>query len=189
MHVRVCPECGEEYRPEIVRCADCGGLLEDRHLEDEPVDEEVPAPLPMGAAPAWEPGSAVVIYSGAAAAEIEPLAERLGGTGIPFAVRTRFQAFDLLVRKEDLARARTELAPIVAGAEGATGTGREGGPGWTYDRCPACSSFLRAEARECPDCGLVVGEGPEGRPCPRCARPVGPEDAACPGCGASLEDV
>ena len=30
-HVRVCRECGEEYRPEIVRCADCGGELEDRY--------------------------------------------------------------------------------------------------------------------------------------------------------------
>ena len=29
-HVRVCRECGEEYRPEVVRCADCGGELEDR---------------------------------------------------------------------------------------------------------------------------------------------------------------
>ena len=30
-HVRVCRDCGEEYRPEIVRCADCGGELEDRY--------------------------------------------------------------------------------------------------------------------------------------------------------------
>ena len=32
MHVRVCVECGEEYRPEVAQCADCGGDLEDRHL-------------------------------------------------------------------------------------------------------------------------------------------------------------
>ena len=30
MHVRVCVDCGEEYRPQITACADCGGRLEDR---------------------------------------------------------------------------------------------------------------------------------------------------------------
>ena len=34
-HVRVCRDCGEEYRPEIVRCADCGGELEDRYEAGE----------------------------------------------------------------------------------------------------------------------------------------------------------
>ena len=29
VHVRVCRDCGEEYRPEIAVCADCGGELED----------------------------------------------------------------------------------------------------------------------------------------------------------------
>ena len=31
MHVRVCVDCDEEYRPDITTCADCGGRLEDRH--------------------------------------------------------------------------------------------------------------------------------------------------------------
>src|SRR5688572_27542544 len=35
MHVRVCVECGEEYRPEITACADCGGQLEDRHEDGD----------------------------------------------------------------------------------------------------------------------------------------------------------
>ena len=35
MHVRVCVECGEEYRPEIAVCADCGGALEDRRDDIE----------------------------------------------------------------------------------------------------------------------------------------------------------
>ena len=42
-HVRVCRECGEEYRPEVVRCADCGGELEDR-FEGEEEGRRPPGP-------------------------------------------------------------------------------------------------------------------------------------------------
>jgi len=34
--VRVCRECGEEYRPDVLVCADCGGELEARRA-DEPL--------------------------------------------------------------------------------------------------------------------------------------------------------
>ena len=41
VHIRVCRECGEEYRPHIVSCADCGGELEDVY-EDELGKHKVP---------------------------------------------------------------------------------------------------------------------------------------------------
>ena len=47
-HVRVCRDCGEEYRPEVVRCADCGGVLEYR-FEGEPEEEDVMARPPRPA--------------------------------------------------------------------------------------------------------------------------------------------
>ena len=42
MNVRVCRDCGEEYRPEIAICADCGGELVSQ-WEDENGVRMVPA--------------------------------------------------------------------------------------------------------------------------------------------------
>lgn len=183
MHVRVCRECGEEYRPEIALCADCGGELEDRHDEDPGLDPGRPAPIEE---PALPPGDYRAIYSSAHAAELEPLAEKLGAAGIPFDVRGSFQAFELLVRKEDIERAVGELAPLLdeVGAP-ASQTGSE--TAQEDRRCPACSGQVPPGVGECPECGLVVAGSPDARVCSRCGVPVGPEEEECASCRVKVE--
>src|SRR5258707_13851921 len=43
VHVRICRDCGEEYRPEIAVCADCGGALEDRWGDEDAATVRRPA--------------------------------------------------------------------------------------------------------------------------------------------------
>src|SRR5262249_45059506 len=81
MHGRACRECGEEYRPEILLCTDCGGTLEDRD------DELEPPPRPELAAPSLatpSEGTSLArepfrwLQRTETAAEMDPLAQRLG---------------------------------------------------------------------------------------------------------------
>lgn len=191
MHVRVCRDCGEEYRPEIAVCADCGGALEDRY-EDEG-GPRLSAPLPE---PPTPPGADLVGYravfvTGHAPALV-PLAERLGEAGIGFRLhespkdpRATAASFSLLVRDEDGSRALRALAPLIDGSEEtdrlhAVESEFVGG---AYRRCPACATELPAGGVECPGCGLGLGQ--TGAPCARCGAPLGPEDTACPVCGTA----
>lgn len=36
--VKICPQCGEEYAPEALNCADCGGALVFRSRYKKPVE-------------------------------------------------------------------------------------------------------------------------------------------------------
>jgi hypothetical protein len=178
MHIRVCRECGEEYRPEVAVCADCGGVLGDRY-EEEGAPHQPSVPEPAASAP---PATADLraIASGPRAADLEPLARRLGAAQIPFAVRGSSQLFELLVGKPDLERALTELAPLgdaPGSSEAPEGTGQ----------CPACGFALRPGATECPDCGLAVGDAGDARVCPHCGVPIGPDDATCPSCRVKID--
>jgi hypothetical protein len=143
MHVRVCPECGEEYRPEIVRCADCGATLEDRHLDDD-APLETPGVGPPIEAKDLPPGIHRSIYSSERAEGLIPFSDRLAAAGIPFGVRGSFQTFELLVREEDLERALAEVSPLL-GTEIAA-----------LEACPACQTPLPADADACPECGLAL---------------------------------
>ena len=85
--VKVCRECGEEYRPDILSCADCGGELEVRYEGERtgwPARQEPgPAPDPRPAGD-YQP----IAWSGLAV-ELTPLADRLVEAGIPFYLRPR----------------------------------------------------------------------------------------------------
>jgi predicted RNA-binding Zn-ribbon protein involved in translation (DUF1610 family) len=180
VHVRACPECGEEFRPEIVRCSDCGAMLEDR-WEGEEAGTSVPsAPVPP---PEEAPGTYVVIYASDRAADLEPVAARLGGAGLPFRVKAAAGSFVLLAREEDRERLTTCLGDLLGEPTGSSA--HEGGSA-EHHRCPACDHELAANAAECPECGLVVGGPPEGESCPQCGRPL--TDPQCPHCspGGSL---
>ena len=145
MHVRVCVECGEEYRPEIVTCADCGGLLEDRHG-----DEDETAAPPVEAAPAAAEEATLVesVLSAERASALTAGADRLMEAGIPFRLRPAGggHGYHLLVAEGDRDRALNTLG-IAADA-------REG-------ECPACGTPLRGGVAECSECGLAVGDEPE----------------------------
>jgi hypothetical protein len=192
-HVRVCRECGEEYRPGIVRCADCGGELEDRFLEegDEPSG---PAEAPAPAGPdlsRFRP-----IFMSGRAADLVPLAERLGQSEIGFHLAERPTpegappSFSLLVHEDDAAKALAALGPLVAPQvepDDVRGLETHFEDGRGYVRCPACGTEQAAGAAECHECGLVLGGG-EVATCPRCGGPVLEAGATCPACGGAPAD-
>lgn len=192
MHVRVCRDCGEEYRPEIVSCADCGGTLEDRWEDGEAPRVTAPrSPEPPPGEAAELVGYRPVFVTGQAAALV-PLAERLREAGIDFRLRetpkdtrTSAASFSLLVRDVEAGRALRELAPLLGGGDAADGMHAvesefEGG---AYRRCPACRTDLPAGALACPECGLALGQA--GAPCVRCGAPLAPGEIECPVCGAA----
>lgn len=165
-HVRVCRDCGEEYRPEVVRCADCGGELED-HFEGE---EESTAPA---AGRGEEPASALVGYRALfltpRAADLVPMAERLREGRVEYRLAEQPGAgegapprYALLVRDADAAGALRALADLVAPHEDAAGvhaveTRFDAEHG--YVECPACGERTAPGAAECPECGLGLAGG------------------------------
>jgi hypothetical protein len=164
MHVRVCRDCGEEYRPGVVRCADCGGELEDRFGDEE------------GAATA-EPTAAAdltghrVVFLTPRAADLVPMAERLREAGTPYRLAEQPGTaegapprYALLVPEGENASALRVLADIVApheGSEGLHGVETRFDAERGYLECPACGARSAGGAVECPECGLGLG-GPEG---------------------------
>src|SRR5262245_45163920 len=146
--VKVCRECGEEYRPEILRCADCGGELESRFEEDRaqwPGPEEAEQEVDSRPAGDYQP----ILWS-ASAKELAPLADRLVEAGIPFYLRPRESeagegaaGYEVRVRKEEREAALQELEGLGPAAPSppapATGTA---GP----FSCPACGPAVRQEA-------------------------------------------
>ena len=166
MHVRVCRDCGEEYRPDIVRCADCGGELED-HFEG--ADE--------GARPSAAPEAAPdlsghrVLFLTPRATDLVPMAERLREARIEYRLKEQPPAVEgasvryaLLVKDGDARAALVALADIVAPHEDAEGVHAvesrfEADRG--YVECPACGAHVAPGTVECTECGLGLG-GPEG---------------------------
>jgi uncharacterized OB-fold protein len=164
---RVCRDCGEEFRPEIARCSDCGGELVSA-IESE--SGQVVTAAPVEAVPSTEDlADFRPIFVGAQAALLVPLAEALKGAEIAFRLAEEVvdpdrgtASFSLLVREADRVRALKALAPLL-GEE--TGGGRleaveshfeESG---RYSRCPACDTEVAVSAAECPECGLVIAGG------------------------------
>jgi hypothetical protein len=169
LHVRICRGCGEEYRPEIVSCADCGGELEDRWEAEEGEETTDVAPPPAATFPDADPEAELVgylpVFAASQAPSLVPLAERLKEGGFTFRLRHHplepggSPRYLLLVPEADAERALQHLAPLVDGGDedpdrqGAAKPG-EGGP----ERCPACQASLPAGAAECPECGLGLGD-------------------------------
>lgn len=147
MHVRVCVECGEEYRPEIVTCADCGGRLEDRHDDGDRTvvaEPEVRGPHP-------DAGFTETVVHAKAATDLTEEADRLIEAGIDVRVRPEPEGgYGLLVTAADADRALAVLGLLPAdGGHGAQDTDRP---------CPACGVRVEPGTVDCPECGLAVGD-------------------------------
>jgi RNA polymerase subunit RPABC4/transcription elongation factor Spt4 len=177
MHIRVCPECGEEYRPDVQVCAECGGVLEDQ-FEDEGAPAGLETPLPPSVPVA---GPQRTVFSSSEAADLEPLAHRLGTSGIPFAVRGAINSFDLLVQAADVERALEALKDLLPQEDPQPRAAFD--PERGYASCPACGTPLAPGAAACPECGLAIGGPATGDVCPRCHSPLDPARQACPSCG------
>jgi hypothetical protein len=193
MHVRHCPNCRCDYRPEVVQCADCGAPLEDRAEEmdfrrppaTDPLQEEEEEQLDP-------PAGYEVIYTSGYIRDIEPLAEQLIGADVPFHLferrtHARTLGFQILVQPADRERALRALSPLLPSEGGAPDTHAvetEFVEGRGYLRCPACSTDLSGAPAECPECGLPLAT-PE-RVCPDCKSPISPADERCGSCGTLL---
>ena len=154
MHVRVCVDCGEEYRPEIAVCADCGGPLEDRY-------EGITGATGLPAEPEADPNEAFTetLLHRDHATDLVADADRLVEQGIACRVRPHpRRGFWLCVTADDLPAARTalSLSPEERDDQRSLDLPKLSQP------CPACGTVVMAEAAECPDCGLVLSGAPEG---------------------------
>jgi len=189
-HVRVCRECGEEYRPEIVRCADCGGELEDVYEDGR---RRAPAPAPSSPpTPKEDLSDHRTVFETARASDLVPLADCLREARIPFRLGEKAPAgdgapvlFALLVAQDRSREALVAIAPLLAAEHGdeagfdAVETGYEEGRG--YVRCPACGTAPPPGASECPECGLTLAA--DVPTCARCGSTLPSHDAECPTCG------
>jgi hypothetical protein len=173
-HVRVCRECGEEYRPEIVRCADCGGELEDRY--EGQGEENLPHPAPEKA-PAAELAGYRVLFMTPRAADLVPLAERLRDTSVKYRLAEQPAPtegapprYALLVQDADAAGALEALADLLAPHEDTAGVHAvetRFHPERGYTLCPACGAEAAPGAVECQECGLGLAGGEDEAEIPR----------------------
>jgi ribosomal protein L32 len=160
MNVRVCPDCGEEFRPEIVRCSDCGALLQDRLEGDVTGAGGNAASGSESATP--EPPAVVEIrrrslYASNRISEIQPLAERLGTAGMQFWVEPAGDTWTVLVAEADEGPGRAIVTELFGISDHATAAFD---PEAGYSECPACGHALQPAVVECPECGLSVGAVP-----------------------------
>lgn len=170
--VKICRDCGEEYRLDTLQCADCGGALEVRRLDEDGEAQEAPAAEQTEPEPA-DTRDHRVIFVTPRAADLVPLAEALRESGVPHRLAEQPAHADggatryaLLVRDEAAADALRVLAPLLAPHEDPQdfdGIEARFEPESGYTRCPACGAEQPRGSLECAECGLGLGsEEPEG---------------------------
>jgi hypothetical protein len=195
LHYRVCPECEEEFRPEIVHCSDCGTLLVERwESEDGEVSDTADTPP---SAPASEPTPDLEnfrpLVTQTTARLLVPHAERLKEQDIPFRLseivmdaERHVASYHILVREEDRSRALEAIADLIDPNTDAlllNAVEEQFQEGKGYVCCPACGASLPERAAECPECGLAVAPGMDLPPCPSCGAPLVPDEERCSACG------
>ncbi len=196
--VKICRDCGEEYRLEAVRCADCGGELLTREL-----DESGGVAPPEG--PGEQEGEEIegelseprVVFETVHAADLVPLAEGLREAQIDYRLLEKRPnsdgapvSFALVVQEKDADHALDALRRLLApqgeaGELHALDSRYQEGRGYVH--CPACGAEQDPAAGECGECGLVLG-APEDRVavCSRCGAPLPEPGATCSACGRAL---
>ena len=186
VHVRVCRECGEEYRPDILSCADCGGDLEDVYDDG---GSTAPVQLP---ASVQVPGETVdlsdhrSLFQTPNAPVLVPMAERLKAAGVAFQLVEQDAGtarYSLLVHESEVKTSLQALADLLAPhveteSVHALETHYESG---RYVKCPACGAEQGSGLAECAECGLALGV--QVPTCARCDAPLEDEAAECAACG------
>jgi hypothetical protein len=172
MRVRICADCGEEFRPEVAVCSDCGGTLVDQWDGDQG-DGEIEGPIPeegrraaSAAAPPAEPETRPLAWA-QQARELVPAADLLRAASLPFQIAARQvegeerpRGYELRVRDEDRDPARAALASVAGTESGITLLDANAADLPAHEpgsRCPACETEVPAGLAECPGCGLGLG--------------------------------
>jgi hypothetical protein len=184
VRIRHCLICHEDYRPEIVRCAECGALLEDR-------DDDLPADASGGRDPATAeerdlPEGFEPIHTTRDLDDLPPLADGLIASGIDCRIREAHRnrqivGYRLFVHAKDRVAAATTLQTLLR-----PHVETEFDPERGYARCPACDRPLQPRAAECPECGLPLVAAEE--TCPECGAAVDAGADHCGTCGHALSE-
>jgi RNA polymerase subunit RPABC4/transcription elongation factor Spt4 len=169
MLVRVCPDCGEEFRPDILRCSDCGAELVTQEDEDPALAMERPAHTGSLGSPGDSLDAARPIAWSDQARNLVPFADRLVEAGVVFRIgprpedeQGRSHGFELRVWDKDREAATRVLAPHATPESGVTLLGASAYPASNDPdtlACPACDAPVPTGTDECPECGLILGGG------------------------------
>ena len=158
--VRACRDCGEEYRPGVLVCADCGGEVVARGGEAV-ATAAVTIPEPEATAALAHP-----LFVSARAMDVVPMCERLRERGIEHRLtEQRGEAdgtpprYGISVREQDAATALAAVADLIGLHEGGDvrAVAQAFDPEHGYLKCPACGASPPKGAVECPECGLGLG--------------------------------
>ncbi len=151
MQIKLCPECGAEYFASVTECADCDVvLMTPEQIKQEGQVEEISLP-----------GVSEVMAREGEKEWIQELHHVLLDSGISCRVSlppdcttgTCGAKHHLLVSKEDAAAAAVrienyyrEMHPEISESETLAAEGK----------CPACGHPTGHDAKECPDCELIL---------------------------------
>ena len=187
MHVRYCPNCRTDYRPEISVCVDCGGDLVDRDDTEEMPGSETETADPGDTLPE---GFAPLDYRAAVARELSPIADALLAEGIDCRIRenvhgAQVTGYRIFVHEDHRENAMRIVERATAPEDGAVDLSAGFDPERGYARCPACGSDLAERATECPECGLPLATAQ--LTCPECGTGLDANADHCSHCGAAIE--
>jgi hypothetical protein len=167
--VGYCPNCDDEFRPEIKSCSDCGGALTvqeeglgaarpetGEHALDADVSRTANAldGIPIA--------DLVPVKTFDSLDTLEPAVVTLADANIPSRVVVQAGRYILLLRPDTLAAAQSALEAVHL-EEGSDADIEEGFDEKTgrYSECPACDAKLDGTSlAECPECGLDLGGRP-----------------------------
>ncbi|HEY6549279.1 MAG TPA: hypothetical protein VI589_15290 [Vicinamibacteria bacterium] len=156
----MCVDCGEEFRPGVTQCSDCGGALEDRY---EGEGQEAAAAQKQATTHTRPLVLARDVRN------LVPVAEALRAAGIPTQItegqprpEERHPGFFLGVRDSDRLAAMAVVEFLVESVPGIelleTRQAPEGGEAAVA--CPACGTLVPEGVTECLECGLLFGGEP-----------------------------
>jgi len=193
---KVCPECGGEFRLEIVRCPDCDVDLVAPGEEEEPAEEDAPSrrdfleDIELENPPAFPnpprheiPASDDLVCLGCAWFDVlADLSAALDDAGIGHCIERgpherSSQRACIYLRPEDCEAAE----PIWNGPQGV------GGDSADERTCPACGTSVPPNASACPGCRLGSQSPSYSWTCSHCgALQIGL--LYCPNCGGSPQE-
>jgi hypothetical protein len=150
---KICPECNAEYLPHVEKCADCGAVLLPPEKLREAKQEKQQIREKAGE-------NVAVVREGNLDWLVE-LRAVLIDAGIPATVRVAHDCGKecccsthwLTVSSDDLEKAQEQIEGYFMESNPEVRASKEM---LRQGKCPACSSPLDEEAKECPDCGLPL---------------------------------
>jgi len=159
-----CPQCGGEYRPEVLSCAECGVALVGGETLLAGQKHRSGGPAEIG------PLEPVITVHRGPLVQVKALQSYLRGQGLPCrmvkeaggACGCRGPEVLLQVREEDLAEAMAAMEREYRDNTGLADHDTHFA-GAVYDAgeaevvCPACGCRFAPDSSECPDCGLCFG--------------------------------